>query len=99
MIKFLVKKLIKNHEDVKDNKVREKYGVLGGVLGIICNLILFALKLMIGILVNAVAIMSDAFNNLTDNLNSLKKMSDDEKINLFKKLALNRAKMYDSSIS
>lgn len=38
-----------------------------------------------------------AFNNLTDRLNSLKKMSDDEKINLFKKLALNRAKMYDGN--
>ena len=36
-----------------------------------------------------------AFNNLTDKLNSLKKMSDDEKIDLFKKLAKNRAKMYD----
>ena len=71
MIKFLVKKLIKNHEDVKDNKVREKYGVLGGVLGIICNLILFAVKLIIGILVNAVAVMSDAFNNLTDSFSSI----------------------------
>lgn len=38
-----------------------------------------------------------AFNNLTENLNSLKKMSDDEKIKLFKKLALNRAKMYDNN--
>ena len=38
-----------------------------------------------------------AFNNLTDKLNSLKKMSDDEKIKMFKKLALNRAKMYDNS--
>ena len=71
MIKFLVKKLIKNHEDVKDSKVREKYGILGGVLGIICNLILFAVKLIIGILVNAVAVMSDAFNNLTDSFSSI----------------------------
>ena len=71
MIKLLVKKFIKNHEDVKDNKVREKYGVLGGILGIICNLVLFAIKLVIGILVNAVAVMSDAFNNLTDSFSSI----------------------------
>ena len=71
MIKLLVKKFIKNHEDVKNSKVREKYGVLGGVLGIICNLVLFAVKLMIGILVNAVAVMSDAFNNLTDSFSSI----------------------------
>ena len=44
MIKLFVKKFIKNHEDVKDNKVREKYGILAGILGIICNLVLFAVK-------------------------------------------------------
>lgn len=38
-----------------------------------------------------------AFNNLTSKLNSLKKMSDDEKIKLFKKIAQNRAKMYDNN--
>lgn len=71
MIKLLVKKFIKNYEDTKNLKVREKYGVLGGVLGIICNLILFAIKLVIGILVNAIAVMSDAFNNLTDSFSSI----------------------------
>ena len=71
MIKLLVKKFIKNHEDVKDSKVREKYGVLGGVLGIICNLLLFGIKFAIGVLVNAVAVMSDAFNNLTDSFSSI----------------------------
>ena len=67
MIKLLVKKFIKNHEDVKDSKVREKYGVLGGVLGIICNLLLFGIKFAIGVL----AVMSDAFNNLTDSFSSI----------------------------
>ena len=71
MIKLLVKWFIKNPDDVKDSKVREKYGVLGGVLGIICNLILFAIKLVIGLMVNAIAIMSDAFNNLTDSFSSI----------------------------
>ena len=71
MIKLLVKWFIKNPDDVKDSKVREKYGVLGGVLGIICNLVLFAVKLVIGLMVNAIAIMSDAFNNLTDSFSSI----------------------------
>ena len=71
MIKLLVKKFIKNHENTKDLKVREKYGVLGGILGIICNLVLFAIKLFIGIFVNAIAVMSDAFNNLTDSFSSI----------------------------
>ncbi|MBR5303213.1 MAG: prephenate dehydrogenase/arogenate dehydrogenase family protein [Candidatus Gastranaerophilales bacterium] len=38
-----------------------------------------------------------AFDNLTVKLNSLKKMSNDEKIKLFKDIAQNRAKMYDSN--
>ena len=71
MIKLLVKRFIKNYEDVKDSKVREKYGVLGGVLGIICNILLFGIKFAIGVLVNAVAVMSDAFNNLTDSFSSI----------------------------
>lgn len=71
MIKFLVKHFIKNHEDTSNQTVREKYGVLGGTLGIICNIILFAIKLLIGIIVNAFSIISDAFNNLTDSLSSI----------------------------
>ena len=71
MIKVLVKRFIKNHEDVKNPNVREKYGVLGGVLGIICNIVLFIVKLVIGLALNAIAIMSDAFNNLTDSFSSI----------------------------
>lgn len=71
MIKFLVKKIIKNSEDVKNPKVREQYGVLGGILGIICNIVLFSVKLFVGIFLNAMSIMSDAFNNLTDSFSSI----------------------------
>ncbi len=66
MIKLLIKKTIKNYEDVSDNKVREGYSVLAGVLGILCNVFLFALKLIIGWSVNSIAIISDSFNNLSD---------------------------------
>lgn len=38
-----------------------------------------------------------SFKDLADKLNSLKKMSDDEKINLFKEIAIARAKMYDDN--
>ena len=66
MIKFLIRKFIKDYERVSDKNVREKYGVLSGVLGIICNLILFILKLSIGLIMNSIAVVSDAFNNITD---------------------------------
>lgn len=66
MIKFIVSRVIKNYEATTDKNVRQKYGVLGGILGIICNLFLFVLKLFIGTFMNSIAIISDAFNNLSD---------------------------------
>lgn len=66
MIQFLIRKFIPNHDDVQDARVREAYGVLSGVLGVICNLFLFAVKLAVGLISGSIAIVSDAFNNLTD---------------------------------
>ena len=51
--------------------IREKYGVLGGILGIIRNLVLFVLKLVIGSIMGSMAITSDAFNNLSDTGSSV----------------------------
>lgn len=66
MIKIIIKKYIKNYQNVNDKFVRESYGLLAGILGIICNLFLFVIKLFIGIFINSIAVISDAFNNLTD---------------------------------
>ena len=66
MIKFLIRTFVKNYEKTDDKKVRENYSVLGGVLGGICNLFLFAVKFFIGMTMKSIAIMSDAFNNLSD---------------------------------
>lgn len=66
MIKVLIKGFIKNHEAVDDHGVREAYGILAGVIGIICNIFLFIVKLSIGLLMNSIAITTDAFNNLSD---------------------------------
>lgn len=66
MIQLLIKKFINNYEDIENKKVREAYGTLSGIVGILCNMFLFVLKLIIGLTVNSIAIISDAFNNLTD---------------------------------
>ncbi len=66
MINLLVKKFIKDYKNVSDRKVREAYTVLCGVIGLVCNFFLFLLKLIIGIFMNSIAIMGDAFNNLSD---------------------------------
>lgn len=66
MADFLVKTFVKDYRNVSDPKVRYRYGVLAVTTGMICNLFLFAVKLFIGIVMNASAIASDAFNNLSD---------------------------------
>lgn len=66
MIKLLIKMFIPDFKNTKNSVVREKYSVLSGVLGICCNVLLFAVKLIIGLLVNSIAVISDAFNNLAD---------------------------------
>ncbi len=66
MIKIIISKWIKNYENVTDRNVRESYGVLSGILGILCNLLLFIAKISIGLMINSIAVISDAFNNLTD---------------------------------
>ena len=66
MIKLLIRKFIKNYKNVNDKKVRESYTILCGTAGLFCNIILFLMKLFIGIAMNSIAIMGDAFNNLSD---------------------------------
>lgn len=66
MIKLIIKKFIRDYDNINDKYVRESYGVLAGILGIICNLILFILKLIIGLYMNSIAVISDSFNNISD---------------------------------
>ena len=66
LIRLIIKKFIKDNENVNDKDVRESYGVLSGVLGIICNMLLFVTKLITGLFINSIAVISDAFNNLSD---------------------------------
>ena len=66
MIRLLIRRFVPDFEQVTNKKVRESYGILCGILGIICNIFLFLVKLCIGVLMSSMAIISDAFNNLSD---------------------------------
>ena len=66
MVTFLRKLFIKNYQNVEDEKVREKHGVLASIIGIVFNTILFVIKLLIGIFTASMSIISDALNNMTD---------------------------------
>lgn len=71
MVKFLVKRFITDYTDTENAAVRERYGILGGLLGIACNIFLFALKLTVGLFSRSIAIISDSVNNLSDCGSSL----------------------------
>ena len=71
MTEFLVKRFVKNHDNVEDVRVRTAYGTLTSMVGISCNLLLFVSKLCIGILVHSISVMADAFNNLSDAASSI----------------------------
>lgn len=71
MTNLLVKKFIKNSEDVYNPSVRLAYGTLSGIVGIICNVFLFILKFIIGSTIHSISIVSDSFNNLSDSLSSV----------------------------
>lgn len=68
----LFKKLfIKNYQDVENPTVRSAYGSASGILGIIGNAFLFAIKLVASILSGSIAVVADAINNLTDFMTSI----------------------------
>lgn len=66
MTELLVSFFIKDKEQVTNPKVRQAYGTMAGIVGIVCNLLLFLLKFFTGLLSGAVSVMADAFNNLSD---------------------------------
>ena len=66
MTELLIKLFVKNSKDTKDVKVRLAYGNLAGIVGILCNVLLFVGKYLIGTIFGSIAIAADAINNLSD---------------------------------
>lgn len=71
MTDFLVRKFVKNYEQTEDVQVRTSYGVLSSIVGIFCNVLLFAAKFLIGVLMHSISVMADGFNNLSDAASSI----------------------------
>ena len=71
MMDFLVRRFVKDFENVENAKVRTAYGMLASITGICCNLLLFGGKLFAGLVVNSISVMADAFNNLSDAASSI----------------------------
>lgn len=66
MTELLVRLFIKNPDDTNDVKVRGRYGLLCGLVGIACNVILCSLKIAVGIITSSISVIADGLNNLSD---------------------------------
>ena len=66
MTDFLLRTFIKNLQNTADKAVRSACGNLACIVGILCNVLLFLGKFIVGTLFGIVSITADAINNLSD---------------------------------
>lgn len=66
MTKPLIKLFVKDNKNTSNPSVRTRYGVVSGIVGLVCNILLSALKFLLGYLSGSIAITADAVNNLSD---------------------------------
>ena len=66
MTNLLIKLFVKNRDDLKNERVRGAHATLASATGIILNLLLFAGKLIMGLITASISVLADALNNLSD---------------------------------
>ena len=66
LTRTLCRLFIKDGDNLTEPRVRLAYGRLAGIVGIVCNILLCGLKLLAGLLAGSLAMIADAFNNLSD---------------------------------
>ena len=68
MKQFLWKTFVKDYENYKDPEVRVGYTKLTGALGVIVNSVLCIVKIVLGLLINSIAVVADGFHDFADSL-------------------------------
>ena len=63
---FLFRTFIRDWENTKEPAVRDAYGKLAGIVGILSNAVLCLMKIAVGLLSGSIAIVADGVNNLAD---------------------------------
>ena len=71
MTGFFLKNFTKDNKNTSNPQVRAAIGRLSGTVGLVCNILLFAMKLAVGILSGSVSITADAMNNLSDSASAI----------------------------
>lgn len=66
MTEILIKLFVKDRKNLADPGVRARYGSFASIVGIILNVLVSALKLVIGLLTSTISVTADGVNNLAD---------------------------------
>lgn len=66
MFEAICRVFIRDHNNVEDEKVRERYGTVFSVLSVACNIVMVIFKLIVSFISNSISIRADALNNLSD---------------------------------
>jgi len=68
--KLLVRTFLATSDEVSNLEARSRYGLLEGWTSVAVNLLVFAAKIVPGILIGSVSVIADAFHSLSDVLSS-----------------------------
>ena len=71
MTNFLLRRFVPDHQEPERPAVRAAVGKMAGITGIVCNCLLFAVKLAVGLAAGSVSIIADGVNNLSDTASSV----------------------------
>ena len=71
MTELLIRLFVREYAHTERPEVRERYGKFAGVVGIVSNLLLFAMKAVTGFVTGSISIVADAVNNLSDSASSV----------------------------
>ena len=63
----MLEKLIKDYKNPQNPAVRVRVGRFAGFVGIVANVLLFGVKLAIGLIFGSISIIADSLNNLSDS--------------------------------
>lgn len=67
----VMKRLIPDFDNTKDKNVRLRYGLVAGLSSIVATVILFIVKIVLGIMADSVSVIADAFHLLSHLANSI----------------------------
>ena len=70
-MEILINRFVKNANNTTDPEVRQSYGNLSSLVGLVVNFLLFTFKLVAGFLTGSISIIGEAVNNLSDFGSSL----------------------------